>query len=241
MPDDATAEAAEVSRKTVFTAVGGEVELLKLAFDWSVVGDDEPAPSATGGRCGKSGRKRPGPVPTGMGRLREGLTAEDAADLAWLHIDPTLYARLVLDRGWSSDRFADWLARTMSWQLLGVRGAGPAEGRIGRSTIQLTSLKDIRSVSHSAIGGSCPAPADDEPAGRKVRAQFRALTWQRGYPRCQAGCRTRHLIGRRRHASSTQQAVEPTSRQLVTHSRPTCTTSASISCSSSSSRPSARG
>jgi hypothetical protein len=52
MPDDATAEAAEVSRKTVFTAVGGEVELLKLAFDWSVVGDVEPAPSATGGRCG---------------------------------------------------------------------------------------------------------------------------------------------------------------------------------------------
>jgi hypothetical protein len=28
MPDDATAEAAEVSRETVFTAVGGEVELL---------------------------------------------------------------------------------------------------------------------------------------------------------------------------------------------------------------------
>jgi hypothetical protein len=68
------------------------------------------------------------------------LTAEDAADLAWLNIDATLYARLVLDRGWSSDRFA----HTMSWQLLGVRGAGPGEGsdRAG-STILLRSSKNI--------------------------------------------------------------------------------------------------
>ena len=110
------------------------------------------------------------PVPRGMGRLREGLTAEDAADLAWLHIDPTLYARLVLDRGWSSHRFADWLARTMSWQLLGVRGAGPAEGRIGRSTIQLTSLKDIRSVSHSAIGGSSLPLTTNQQVARCVHS-----------------------------------------------------------------------
>lgn len=28
-------------RKTVFTAVGGEVELLKLALDWAIAGDDQ--------------------------------------------------------------------------------------------------------------------------------------------------------------------------------------------------------
>jgi AcrR family transcriptional regulator len=39
---DAIAEEAGVSRKTVFTAVGGKAELLKLALDWAVVGDDEP-------------------------------------------------------------------------------------------------------------------------------------------------------------------------------------------------------
>src|SRR5215470_11723852 len=39
---DAIAAEAGVSRKTVFTAVGGKVEILKLAIDWAIVGDDEP-------------------------------------------------------------------------------------------------------------------------------------------------------------------------------------------------------
>ena len=41
---DAIAEAAGVSRKTVFTSVGGKAEALKLARDWAIVGDDEPVP-----------------------------------------------------------------------------------------------------------------------------------------------------------------------------------------------------
>jgi AcrR family transcriptional regulator len=39
---DAIAEAAHVSRRTVFNAVGGKLALLKLALDWAIVGDDEP-------------------------------------------------------------------------------------------------------------------------------------------------------------------------------------------------------
>jgi AcrR family transcriptional regulator len=39
---DAIAEEAGVSRKTIFAAVGGKVELLKLALDWAITGDDEP-------------------------------------------------------------------------------------------------------------------------------------------------------------------------------------------------------
>ena len=39
---DAIAEAAHVSRRTVFNAAGGKVALLKLALDWAIVGDDEP-------------------------------------------------------------------------------------------------------------------------------------------------------------------------------------------------------
>ena len=39
---DAVAAEAGVSRKTVFTAVGGKVELMKLAYDWAIAGDDEP-------------------------------------------------------------------------------------------------------------------------------------------------------------------------------------------------------
>ena len=41
---DAIAERAGVSRKTVFTSVGGKVAVLKDAFDWALAGDDEPVP-----------------------------------------------------------------------------------------------------------------------------------------------------------------------------------------------------
>src|SRR3954453_199790 len=41
---DAVAAHAGVSRKTVFTSVGGKAALLKLALDWALVGDDEPVP-----------------------------------------------------------------------------------------------------------------------------------------------------------------------------------------------------
>jgi AcrR family transcriptional regulator len=43
---DDVASAAGVSRKTVFTAVGGKLELLKLALDWAVAGDDQSVPLA---------------------------------------------------------------------------------------------------------------------------------------------------------------------------------------------------
>lgn len=43
---DAIAAAAGVSRKTVFTAVGGKAELLKTALDWAVAGDDAAVPVA---------------------------------------------------------------------------------------------------------------------------------------------------------------------------------------------------
>lgn len=39
---DAVADASGVSRKTVFTAVGGKLDLLKVALDWAVAGDDLP-------------------------------------------------------------------------------------------------------------------------------------------------------------------------------------------------------
>ena len=39
---DAIAEGAGVSRKTVFTSVGGKAEALKLALDWAIAGDDDP-------------------------------------------------------------------------------------------------------------------------------------------------------------------------------------------------------
>jgi AcrR family transcriptional regulator len=43
---DAVAAAAGVSRRTVVNAVGGKAALLALAWDFSLVGDDEPVPMA---------------------------------------------------------------------------------------------------------------------------------------------------------------------------------------------------
>ena len=39
-----------MSRKTVFDSVGGKAQLMKLAYDFAIVGDDEPVPLADGRR-----------------------------------------------------------------------------------------------------------------------------------------------------------------------------------------------
>src|SRR5260221_6295713 len=41
---DGIAEAAHVSRRTVFNSVGGKVALLKLALDWPLSGTTNPLP-----------------------------------------------------------------------------------------------------------------------------------------------------------------------------------------------------
>ena len=41
---EAIAESAGVSRKTVFDSVGGKVQLIKLAYDVAIVGDDDAIP-----------------------------------------------------------------------------------------------------------------------------------------------------------------------------------------------------
>ncbi|HEY4990505.1 MAG TPA: helix-turn-helix domain-containing protein [Nakamurella sp.] len=169
---DAIAAEAGVSRKTVFTAVGGKVEMLKLALDWAVVGDDEPVPLAERAEIHQlAGETDPvailrgwvdivtsiaarvaglsGALTVAAGLdpdaralwergqaqrlegarafiahlsahtdLRPGLTLAEAADIAWLHSDPALYNRLVLQRGWSNRRFEAWLHETMTLQLL---------------------------------------------------------------------------------------------------------------------------
>jgi AcrR family transcriptional regulator len=170
----AIADAAGVSRKTVFTAVGGKLELLKVALDWAVAGDDRPialqdrdairsllglddpralleawahvlveidtrvAPlfqalevaagmdSAARELVEQARRQRLEGARMVVKRLAEldalnaGLRAEEAADVAWLVGDPALYDRLVRERGWSTRRFEEWLARTLVRQLLGA-------------------------------------------------------------------------------------------------------------------------
>jgi TetR/AcrR family transcriptional regulator, regulator of autoinduction and epiphytic fitness len=61
-----------VSRRTVFLSVGSKAELLKTAWDWGVVGDDEPVPMA----------ERP--------HVQAMLTVTDPAELVRLWVEQVL-------------------------------------------------------------------------------------------------------------------------------------------------------
>lgn len=170
---DAIATAAGVSRKTVFTVGGSKFALLKDAFDWSLVGDDEPVAMADREPVQRilaatdqdhivrlwaamvlDTARRAAPIGTVLvaaaavddqaaallrmsdgqrhdgarafvahlaahGGLRPGLAPDEAADRCWLANDLLNYRRLVLERGWSPERFRDRLAALISWELLG--------------------------------------------------------------------------------------------------------------------------
>jgi AcrR family transcriptional regulator len=162
---DAVAEAAGVSRRTVVNAVGGKAALLALAWDFSLVGDDEPVAMAdrpavrailasadpaqvlrlwaetiveVEERVAPIGRVLAAAADVdadaaalvakadterlegarafarhlvSIGGLGPGVTVDRAADAFWALNDGTLYRRLVLDRGWSTAEFADWLTQ----------------------------------------------------------------------------------------------------------------------------------
>ena len=179
---DAVAEAAGVSRATVFNSVGGKATILKAAYDVALVGDDAPValPDRSESRAVMA---RPDPaafldgyagimvdvhgrlapiyeavrgaanadpearevwetvvaerlggarnVVAGVkarGGLREGLDPAAAADAVWALNDPGLYHLLVIERGWASSAFRDWLSEALRWQLMPTdRSDLPAE------------------------------------------------------------------------------------------------------------------
>ncbi|TDD23935.1 TetR/AcrR family transcriptional regulator [Kribbella turkmenica] len=51
------------------------------------------------------------------GQLRAEITVEEAADVLWTCIAVELYELLVLQRGWSLERYGTWLTRTISDSL----------------------------------------------------------------------------------------------------------------------------
>ena len=52
------------------------------------------------------------------GALREGLTIDEARDVLWTINSHAVYRMLVTDRGWSPERYRDWLATTLACALL---------------------------------------------------------------------------------------------------------------------------
>jgi AcrR family transcriptional regulator len=75
---DAIAERAGVSRRTVFTSVGAKAAVLKLAFDWTLAGDEEPVAIAD----------RP--------EVQRMMRGEDPAELltAWMAMNAAINRRL---------------------------------------------------------------------------------------------------------------------------------------------------
>ena len=173
------ADAAGVSRATVFTSVGGKPILLKGAYDVALVGDDEPISmserpdalrakaepdpykflalyvrqltsvhgriawihEAIRGGAGADSEARAvwetvqaeravgaehviADLET-KGPLRRGLDRQEAVDLLWAFIDPSQYLQLVHHRGWTAERFQDWLTATLQAQLLDQRRKRP--------------------------------------------------------------------------------------------------------------------
>lgn len=57
------------------------------------------------------------------------VSEEECRDVVWSTTDGMLWHRLVVERGWSDDRFADWLARL--WVGLLVDGTGGSAGSAG--------------------------------------------------------------------------------------------------------------
>jgi AcrR family transcriptional regulator len=58
-----------------------------------------------------------------LGPLRDGLDLDTASDILWTLKDPALWTALVIDRGWSADRYQAWLAQTMQDSLLPAPGS----------------------------------------------------------------------------------------------------------------------
>jgi AcrR family transcriptional regulator len=52
------------------------------------------------------------------GGLRSDLSTAEATDLLWTLNHPTVFHMLVTERGWSTEKYRDWLAATLRRQLL---------------------------------------------------------------------------------------------------------------------------
>jgi hypothetical protein len=64
------------------------------------------------------------------GVLRPGMSAQEARDLLWTLNSMAVHDLLVLQRGWSPERYRDWLAATLAQALLPDRQ--PATRHHGR-------------------------------------------------------------------------------------------------------------
>jgi AcrR family transcriptional regulator len=65
-----------------------------------------------------AGQRRIAESLANSGALRPGMSERDAADVIHALASPEVYGLLVLDRGWSRERYETWLFSTLTEQLL---------------------------------------------------------------------------------------------------------------------------
>lgn len=60
------------------------------------------------------------------GALRPGLTVEEAGDIVWTLCSLAVHDLFVIESGWTSERYQQWLARALARELLPDQGAQAA-------------------------------------------------------------------------------------------------------------------
>jgi hypothetical protein len=65
-----------------------------------------------------------------LGGIRQELSLEEAGDILWTVNSLAVYNLLIVQRGWSPQRYSEWIASTNTRALLG--GGRRQEGRTTR-------------------------------------------------------------------------------------------------------------
>lgn len=60
--------------------------------------------------------------------LRQGCSRADAADTVWVLMDPAVFLRLTRTRGWSVERYRQWVAGAISRLLVSDPKPSPGSG-----------------------------------------------------------------------------------------------------------------
>ncbi|HEY7043920.1 MAG TPA: helix-turn-helix domain-containing protein [Nocardioidaceae bacterium] len=132
---DAIAAAAGVSRKTVFTSAGGKADILKLALDWAVVGDDRPVPLSRRSAVERLKKETdPATLVEGWIEMGVGISARVAG----------IYGALVVAAGIDDDA-RDLLETARAQRLAGARAIVRALDALGalRPDLSVDEAADI--------------------------------------------------------------------------------------------------
>src|SRR6266508_3938256 len=150
------ATAAGVAERTVYAAFPSKADLFNEALGVATVGDDLPVPVADRAEFRAAFDERDGRraltlvadhgahatavnlgafarALTDHGALRPGLDAQQAADVLLVLSSPHVHHLLRRDRGWSVERYRDWLLDTLTSTLLPDAGGRSAPSRSTRS------------------------------------------------------------------------------------------------------------